>query len=681
MGTGYPKIREIKEKRLIGQPKLLTMRQYRVIANQQSKSLCQIISEERKATGFLCLIPYPVLITNNCILNEEQIKPGKDIKICFKDENDDIFYKKIKIDETRTTYTVGKVNDEEINTTIIELRPDDDNLNGQEFIEIDDNLMVDDINVKYETKYVYLIHYKENEEIAMSTGVINKVIKHGKFYSIFHTCDSDYYSYGSPILLYNNKVIGIHRGAPNLVGLNVATLLQYPILEYIKKLKQKKDFDKENKINISIKHAKNKTNIQGDSDEKNKITVIYKKNKEENGIKVLGKIFVENNKENFKLLINEKKYDISEYIKYDDYGINKNDDLLIITFNEIKTKKVTDLSYMFYGCKLLISLDLKAFNTENILNMQSMFEGCSDMTSLDLKTVNTEKVTNMAYMFVDCTSLTTVDLSSLNTINVKTMRSMFNGCSSLTNVNLSSFNTQNVTTMECMFGGCSSLTNVNLSSFNTINNTNVQAMFAYCSSLTTLDLTKFNTQNVTNMQFMFAYCSSLVTLDLKAFNSQNVTTMESMFSGCSSLKKLSLSSLNTKNVNTMECMFSGCCSLENLDLSSFNIQNVTSMYCMFLNCSSLKKIKLFSFKTQNVDNIEGMFWNCSSLTEIDLSSFDTKNVKNMKRIFCNCSNLTIVNLKLFNTDEADIENVFYGCKELKSCGCKDNNIRKAFIEK
>ena len=628
------------------------MRQHKKITNQQSKSLCQIISENLQATGFLCKIPNPVLITNNSVLSEEQIKPGKEIQIYFKDENDKKNYKKIKIDKTRTTYTVGNVNGEEINTTIIEIKPIEDNLNDQAFIEIDNDLMNDDVKINYETKDVYLIHYDDNEETAMSIGIINEIKKNEKFYSIFHTCNTGYYSCGSPILLYNNKVIGINRET-STKRFNVATLLQYPINEYIKKI---------------IK-------------EKNEITATYKNNKEENGIKILSEIFVGNNKGNFKLLINKKKYDISEYIKYDEYGINKNDDFLIITLTEIKTEKITDLSYMFHDCKSLISLDLISFKTENVLNMQSMFGGCSKMTSLDLRYFNTEKVTNMAYMFVDCSSLTKVDFSSFNTINVTTMRSMFNGCSALTEVNLSSFKTMNVTTMECMFGGCSSLTKVKLSSFNTENITNFKAMFGYCSFLKTLDLQNFNTMKATNMEFMFAYCSSLETLNLQKFNTQNVIYMESMFSGCSSLKKLNLSSFNTENVETMECMFSGCSSLEKLDLSSFNVQYVANMYCMFFDCSSLKEVKLSSFKTQNVNNIEGMFWNCSSLTEIDLSTFNTENVTTMKNLFSNCSNLTLAHLNLFNADNANIENIFYGCKKLKSCVISDKKIDKAFLEK
>ena len=130
-----------KEKRKNGQNKALTKKQKMVILTQRSRSLCEVIVKDEIATGFLCNIPDPVLITNHNILNESQIEPGKEINICFIDENENKHHKKIKIDETRVTYTVGSLDGEEIDITIIELRPEIDDLNEQEFIEIDTDLM------------------------------------------------------------------------------------------------------------------------------------------------------------------------------------------------------------------------------------------------------------------------------------------------------------------------------------------------------------------------------------------------------------------------------------------------------------------------------------------------------------------------------------------------------------
>ena len=63
---------EAKEKNLICQAKALTRIQYKKILKQQEKSLCQITTKKCKATGFLCKIPDPVLITNNHVLGKDQ---------------------------------------------------------------------------------------------------------------------------------------------------------------------------------------------------------------------------------------------------------------------------------------------------------------------------------------------------------------------------------------------------------------------------------------------------------------------------------------------------------------------------------------------------------------------------------------------------------------------------------
>ena len=156
----------------------------------------------------------------------------------------------------------------------------------------------------------------------------------------------------------------------------------------------------------------------------------------------------------------------------------------------LNTSEVTKMSYMFYGCSSLTSLDLSNFDTSNVANMEGMFYGCSSLTSLDLSSFDTSNVTNMQQMFCDCSGLTTLDLSNFVTSNVANMEGMFYGCSGLTTLDLSNFVTSNVTDMFFMFYGCSSLTSLDLSNFNTSNVTNMQQMFYGCNSLSLLDLSK-----------------------------------------------------------------------------------------------------------------------------------------------------------------------------------------------
>ena len=74
----------------------------------------------------------------------------------------------------------------------------------------------------------------------------------------------------------------------------------------------------------------------------------------------------------------------------------------------LNTEKVWTMKFMFYGCRVLTSLDLTNFNTGRLEDMGSMFKNCSALTSLDLTSFKTVLVTNMSMMFTGCSALTTI---------------------------------------------------------------------------------------------------------------------------------------------------------------------------------------------------------------------------------------------------------------------------------
>ena len=83
-------------------------------------------------------------------------------------------------------------------------------------------------------------------------------------------------------------------------------------------------------------------------------------------------------------------------------------------------EKTTSMSYMFYNCSNLTSLDVSRFDTSNVTNMSYMFYNCSNLTSLDVSGFDTSKVTNMRYMFYNCSKLTSLDVSGFDTSKVTT---------------------------------------------------------------------------------------------------------------------------------------------------------------------------------------------------------------------------------------------------------------------
>ena len=184
----------------------------------------------------------------------------------------------------------------------------------------------------------------------------------------------------------------------------------------------------------------------------------------------------------------------------------------------------------------------ESFKTYAPTSLREFFKGCKALETISgLEYLNTANVTDMSYMFFKCSALTSLDLKNFKTARVKHMYYMFSGCSALTSLDLKNFKTENVTDMYNMFDGCSDLTSLDLTNFNTTKVTNMSNMFSFCSALTSLDLTNFNTTNVTYMYNMFDGCSALTSLDLTNFNTANVERMQEMFKGCSTLQSIYVS--------------------------------------------------------------------------------------------------------------------------------------------
>ena len=95
--------------------------QIKVILSQLEKCTCKIIKDiGNNGTGFFCKIPYPdqfhllaVLITNNHVLNEDNLKIYSNIRFTINDDN---IEKNIVINDSRLVFT-----DKDIDITIIEI--------------------------------------------------------------------------------------------------------------------------------------------------------------------------------------------------------------------------------------------------------------------------------------------------------------------------------------------------------------------------------------------------------------------------------------------------------------------------------------------------------------------------------------------------------------------------------
>jgi hypothetical protein len=204
------------------------------------KSICKInVDKENKVgTGFFCGLPFPdrfnllpVLITCNHVLGKNSIAQGS--KINFTLKNDEIS-KSIVINNSRRTYTSIE---EEKDITIVEINPQEDDINKDSFLDVDEDIDKDDVREIYQNKSVYMIHYEDGNITKESPGIIS-IIQQDQI-KFKHNCDSMDGSSGGPIInSENNGVIGIHKGF--FININLGILLKLPIEEFYESHKNSK---------------------------------------------------------------------------------------------------------------------------------------------------------------------------------------------------------------------------------------------------------------------------------------------------------------------------------------------------------------------------------------------------------------------------------------------------------
>ena len=378
---------------------------------------------------------------------------------------------------------------------------------------------------------------------------------------------------------------------------------------------------------------------KNDYEEDNKITMIYKIPKNQKFIKIFGIEFVKNNKNICKIVVDDKIYELQE--KFDINNNNKKDNINIV-LNGINNS--SNLSCMFSGCTTLISLpDIDKIKIENVIDINNMLYECSSLSSLpDISKWNTKNVKDISSMLQGCSSLQSLpDISGWDTSNLSKMSNLFKGCSSLVSLpDISKWKTDKVDDLCGLFYDCSSLKSLpDISKWKTDKVKDLCGTFYGCSSLTSLpDISKWVTDNVEDMCEIFFRCTSLLSLpDISKWNISKVKNMSFMFYHCSSLVEMpDISQWNTVNAEDMSNMFYGCSSLnifpEDLE---WDISSVTNLSYMFYDCSSLLSLPDISdWDTSNVTDMSYMFCGCTSLTSIpDISEWDTSKVNDKSCMF------------------------------------------------
>ena len=127
--------------------------------------------------------------------------------------------------------------------------------------------------------------------------------------------------------------------------------------------------------------------------------MIYKNTGFNEEIKIFDELFISNNMERAKIIINNKQYELKEYIENQ------------IHFQQIIKIKFFDcvfyLNCMFQDCETLSSVkNFKNINTNKLKEIYSLFEGCNSLLYIDdISNWNMNKINDICQIFYECSSL------------------------------------------------------------------------------------------------------------------------------------------------------------------------------------------------------------------------------------------------------------------------------------
>ena len=356
----------------------------------------------------------------------------------------------------------------------------------------------------------------------------------------------------------------------------------------------------------------------------------------------------------------------------------------------LTNNQIVDLSYMFYNCSGLESiirdrnaLDAGGENSNDIYakDIQYMFYNCTSISQIELKYFKSKDYINAYKLFYNCYKLESLE-GNFSGLQINDTREMFCNCISLSSLTFNPDGINNYTNMTKMFYNCINLENVILNGSNYFFPIDLSYAFYNCSSLKSLIFTFFNTDYLEEIKYMMFNCSNLTdfNLDNSVFSNLLIKNMRGVFQNCESITSLDLTSFSTPQVEIMWDMFKGCSKLEFL-IQNFSTSNVVDMESMFEGCSNLVSLNLSNFKTTNVHYMNKMFSNCLNLKELDIRYITSEELGTMHQMFYNCKSLEYLNIFSLTEKAQSIIDMFEGASDnFTFCVKESETIPKIFKE-
>ena len=316
-----------------------------------------------------------------------------------------------------------------------------------------------------------------------------------------------------------------------------------------------------------------------------------------------------------------------------------NEEVQTIVMDEsMKGALLTSMHSMFYGGSELD--ELTGYYINYSLSNAKDIEGFGLLV--------TDKVTDMSYMFYGCASLPELDFVTFNTANVWRMDHMFEGCSNLSTIycyeNWSA--SERLTSSDDMFAGCYVLVGGESTSCdgeNTIDKAYARPDgiegHGYFTAVKKL-YTVFE-EEIATLTYYYDNELALHPGVLEYYTPQKGHDLPRLKGYADKIKYVVIDpSMRKLRLKSLANMFDGMTALESIvGLDFIDYCAVTDMYAMFRNCASLRELDLTPVKTARVKNFNGMFYGCSSLKELDVTGFEIGSARDMSNMFAYCTKL------------------------------------------
>ena len=129
-------------------------------------------------------------------------------------------------------------------------------------------------------------------------------------------------------------------------------------------------------------------------------------------------------------------------------------------FNNINTENCETFEILFFCCDSLETIDISHFNLKKCKSLNGVFDNCTGLKEIKgLDIIDTSNVEDMSFMFYCCYSLKSIDISHLNTSNCKNISNLFDSCYILEEViGLENLNIENIENNSDIFENCLKIT-------------------------------------------------------------------------------------------------------------------------------------------------------------------------------------------------------------------------------